>query len=96
MTTSSKIKSEIKNVVQNYKPADYSLWTIGITSELETRKEAHGTPKDWHNWEASSEAEARIVEDYFINEFPEEKSKRMNGGVGGDIDGRKAVYVYIF
>ena len=45
MTTSSKIKSEIKNVVQNYKPADYSLWTIGITSELETVKKLIVPPK---------------------------------------------------
>ncbi len=47
-------------------------------------------------WEADSESVAREVENYFLNEFPEKESERMKGGGGGDIDGRKSVFVYIF
>ncbi len=96
MASTSSIKASIKAVVNRYSPADYSLWTIGITSDLEGRKKAHGDPKDWHHWEADSLEVAREVETYFLNDFPEKEEDRMNGGTGGDIDNNKTVYVYIY
>lgn len=96
MASAATIKSEIKARVNSAETKDYSIWTIGITSDPETRKSTHGNPKYWMMWEANSEEVAREVENYFINEYPAEKSKRMKGGVGGDIDGRKTVYVYIY
>ncbi len=96
MASATTIKSRIKSRIEDSKNSTYSDWVIGITSEPVTRKKAHGDPKYWTMWDADSEKVAREVETYFLNEYPEEKSKRMKGGTGGDIDGRKTVYVYIY
>lgn len=96
MATTSAIKAAINKRVNDSKTVDYSIWTIGITTELATRKEAHGTPKYWEHWEADSLDVAREVENFFLNEYPEQKSKRMKGGTGGDMSPRKTAYVYIF
>ena len=45
------------------------------------------------NREADSLDIAREVENYFLNEYPEQESKRMKGGTGGDISQKKAVFV---
>jgi len=95
MASASTIKSEIRSRIENSK-SSYSQWVIGITSDLDGRKKFHDNPKYFKSWAADSEAVARNVEDYFINEYPASKSDRMKGGVGGNIDGRKTVYVYIF
>jgi len=47
-------------------------------------------------WEADSLDIAREVENYFLNEYPEQKSNRMKGGTGGDMSPYKTAYVYIF
>ena len=96
MATSSEIKMAIKKRINDSKVVEYSKWTIGITTELTTRKEAHGNPTYWQFWEADSLAIAREVEKFFLNEFPEQESKRMKGGTGGDMSPNKRVYVYIF
>ncbi|MBA7579355.1 hypothetical protein ES708_21225 [subsurface metagenome] len=64
----------------------YSLWTIGVTDDPNKRKEEHGNPKYWHQWDADSEQQARNVESYFMD-------KGMKGGTGGL---GSADYVYIF
>jgi len=96
MASTKEIKNAIKQRVNNSEKVDYFIWTIGITSEPEDRKKDHDNPKYWKMWEADSESVAREVTYCFRHEFPEEKTKRMKGGVGGDIDGRKSVFVYIF
>lgn len=94
--TENQIISEIKKRIENTKSPDYSIWTIGITTEPQERKKAHLDPKYWEQWTADSLEAARAVETYFLNEFPSKESERMKGGTGGDMDARKTAYVYIF
>ncbi len=82
MASESQIKSAIEKIVNGA----YSLWTIGVTDDPDKRKEEHGNPKHWHQWDADTEQEARNVESYFIK-------KGMKGGSGGL---GSADYVYIF
>ncbi len=94
--TTVELKEAIKKRVNNSKTVDYSIWTIGITTDPNERKEQHGNPKYWEIWKASSLNIAREVETYFLNEYPAEESKRMKGGTGGDMPENKTAYVYIF
>jgi hypothetical protein len=96
MATAASIKTAIKKRVDNSKTVDYSLWTIGITTDPDERKDNHNDPKHWQQWEADSLEIAQEVETYFINDYPEKKSDRMKGGTGGDMSARKTAYVYIF
>ena len=69
------------------------LYTIGITNDPARRKKEHEqdgeNTKYWHHWEADSKSVAEAVENHFIG-------KKMKGGTGGNTDGSKTVYVYIF
>ncbi len=94
--TKDQIIAAINQRVNNAKTKDYSIWTIGITSEPETRKKAHLEPKYWIQWTADSLETARAVETYFLNEFPSQEAKRVKGGTGGDMNARRTAYVYIF
>ena len=71
----------------------YDLWTIGITNDLARRKKDHRRDgKDvtkWHEYEADTLRVARNVEKHF-------RDKGMDGGLGGNVDENKTVYVYIF
>lgn len=91
-----QIADAIHDRVAHSQNADYSLWTIGITTEPNERKIAHGTPKYWHQWTADSLSIARRVETYFLNEYPTNKAGRMKGGTGGDMNANRTAYVYIF
>ena len=67
----------------------YRYWTIGITNDLDGRKEWHrnaGKNVDyWRGWPADTEGVARAVEKYFLD-------LGMNGGGGSTNPSR----VYIF
>ena len=69
-------------------------WTIGITNyPVERRKEhkADGKPvKYWECWKANDKGVAEAVERHWKHEMD------MKGGTGGNTDGSKPVYVYIF
>ncbi len=82
MASEGEIKQEIERIVNG----KYSLWTIGVTDDPSRRRQEHGNPKYWHQWDADTEQQARNVESYFLN-------KGMKGGTGGM---GKADYVYIF
>lgn len=96
MASTYAIRGAIKQIVGSITIPDYSAWTIGITTDPETRKEAHGNPPNWKIWTADSLAIAREIETYFLNDFPAKKSERMKGGTGGDMDENETAYVYIF
>lgn len=93
--TKDQIIAAIKARVDNSK-STYVDWTIGITTEPETRKRAHLDPKYWVQWTADTLAVARAVETYFLNDYPDRESARMTGGTGGDMAANKTAYVYIF
>ncbi len=64
----------------------YSSWYIGVTDNLERRKDEHGDPPNWDEWVADSEDDARSIERHFVD-------KGMNGDTGG---GKNPDKVYIF
>ena len=76
------IRGEIERLVGLFP----SAWTIGVTDSPFLRRVQHGTPSQWHDWNADSEQTARNIEAEFIR-------KGMKGGTGGP---GRADYVYIF
>jgi len=77
------ITQAIRDRVESAKPADYSLWTIGLTYFPNERKKQR-------EWIADSFSDAQGIESFFINE------KGMKGGKIEDFNEHKTVYVYIF
>ena len=73
----------ITDRVESAKPADYSLWTIGLTYFPNERKKQR-------EWIADSFSDAQGIESFFINE------KGMKGGNIEDFIEQKTVYIYIF
>jgi len=77
------ITQAITDRVESAKPADYSLWTIGLTQFPNERKKQR-------EWIADSFSDAQDIESFFINQ------KGMKRGTPEDLNARKTVYVYIF
>ncbi len=73
----------ITDRIESAKPADYSLWTIGLTHFPNERKR----PRQWI---ADSFSDAQDIESFFINK------KGMKGGNTEDLNDHKTVCVYIF
>ena len=73
----------ITDRVESAKPADYSLWTIGLTYFPEERKKQR-------QWIADSFSDAQSIESFFKNE------KGMKGGATEDSNDHKTLYIYIF
>src|SRR6266498_4619097 len=73
----------ITDKVESAKPADYALWTIGLTHFPADRKKQR-------QWIADSFSDAQGIEAFFIN------NKGMQGGTTEGFNGHKTVYVYIF
>jgi len=96
MANVTELKKAIKKRVENSKAVNYSIWTIGITTDPTGRKKQHNDPEYWKIWEADNLETAREVETYFLNEYPSDESKRMKDGTGGDMTENKTPYVYIF
>jgi hypothetical protein len=86
----SALKTAIESRVSSAQKVDYSIWTIGITDDLERRKTEHDNEgkntRYWNGWKADSETIARNVEKHFLD-------KGMKGGTGG---GDHPTFVYIF
>jgi len=86
----SDIIDAIDNQVRSIESKKYSIWTIGVTDDPDTRKDKHKQDGEnvnhWQRWNADSENDARDIEAHFIK-------NGMKGGTGG---GGKANYVYIF
>jgi hypothetical protein len=77
------ITQAITDRVESAKPADYSLWTIGLTYFPDERKKQR-------QWIADSFSEAQGIESFFINK------RGMKVGTTEDFNNHKTVYVYIF
>ena len=77
------ITQAITERVESVKPADYSLWTIGLTQFPEERKKQR-------QWIADSLSDAQSIESFFVNQ------KGMRGGANMDFNDHKTVYIYIF
>ena len=73
----------ITDKVESAKPADYSLWTIGLTHFPNEGKRQR-------QWIADSCSDAQDIKSFFIN------IKGMKGGTTEVLNAHKIVYVYIF
>ncbi|MCK4352566.1 hypothetical protein KAW65_04070 [candidate division WOR-3 bacterium] len=79
-------EENIMSAIKSHIGTAYSSWTIGVTDRPDERKQEHGNPKYWHQWDASTEAVARRIEKYFLDK----DCKGAGGGRG------EANWVYIF
>jgi hypothetical protein len=77
------ITQAITERVESVKPADYSLWTIGLTQFPEERKKQR-------QWIADSLSDAQSIQSFFVNQ------KGMRGGTNMDFNEHKTIYIYIF
>ena len=77
------ITQAIMDRVESAKPADYALWTIGLTHFPNERKKQR-------EWIADSFSDAQNIESFFIN------MKGMKRGTTEELSAHKTVYVYIF
>ncbi len=85
------IVGEIEARVMSENHKDYTIWTIGVTDDPNTRKSKHesdGKNVDfWTQWNADNEKDARDIESCYLEQ------KKMKGGTEGP---GTADYVYIF
>ena len=77
------ITQAITDRVESVKPADYSLWTIGLTQFPEERKKQR-------QWIADSLSDAKDIESFFVNQ------KGMKVEATMDFNDHRTVYIYIF
>jgi len=62
---SEKTEADIKDAVEKItKGQRYEVWTVGITDNVDLRREEHGRPTIWHFWTPESDAVATNVEAY--------------------------------
>ncbi|MFC1954686.1 hypothetical protein ACFLVZ_02550 [Chloroflexota bacterium] len=61
--TESAIKAAIEKITKGQR---YEVWTVGITDNVDLRREEHGRPTIWHYWTPESEEVAKNVEAYCV------------------------------
>ncbi len=81
-TKEADIKAAAEKLVGNRR---INVWTVGVTDNVDLRREAHGRPTIWHYWKPESEQAAKNVETYL-------KGKGMKGYTGA-ADGAHNVYI---
>ncbi len=81
-TKEADIKAAAEKLVGNRR---INVWTVGVTDNIDLRREAHGRPTIWHYWKPESEQVSKNVEAYL-------KGKGMKT-YSGAADGAKNVYI---
>ena len=85
--TAQDIVEQVEIRVRSLRSKRYEDWAVGVTGDASRRRAEHGHPWFWQQWEADTEAEARMVEARC-------RDKGMRAAAG---DQREAGgYVYIF
>lgn len=82
-TKEADIKKAIEKIVGDRR---INVWTVGVTDNVDLRREAHGRPTIWHYWHAENEKVAKNVEAHF-------KSKGMKGYTGSTGENAHNVYI---
>lgn len=80
--TESEIKAAVEKIVAGKR---IEVWSVGVTANVDLRREAHGRPTVWHFWQAENEQTAANIEAHF-------KAQGMKGFAG---DAETASNVYI-
>jgi hypothetical protein len=82
-TKEAEINAAIEKIVAGKR---INVWTVGVTDNVDLRREAHGRPTIWHYWHADSEAIAKNVEKAW-------KAKGMKGYTGTTGEAAHNVYI---
>jgi|GEM_PF-2051542 len=82
-TKEADIKKAVEKIVGDRR---INVWTVGVTDNVDLRREAHGRPTIWHYWHAESEQVAKNVETYF-------KGKGMKTFAGATGENAHNVYI---
>ncbi|MBI2851177.1 MAG: hypothetical protein HYX80_09125 [Chloroflexi bacterium] len=82
-TKEAEIKAAIEKIVGGRR---INVWTVGVTDNVDLRREAHGRPTIWHYWHAESEQVAKNVESHF-------KAQGMKGYSGASGENAHNVYI---
>mgnify|MGYP001568435429 CR=1 FL=1 len=82
-TKEAEIKAGIEKIVGGKR---INVWTIGVTDNVDLRREAHGRPTIWHYLHAENEATAKKMEAYF-------KGQGMKGYNGPSGENAHNVYI---
>ncbi len=82
-TKEAEIKAAIDKIVGGRR---INVWTVGVTDNVDLRRETHGRPTIWHYWHAESEQIAKNVEAFF-------KAHGMKGYSGSTGEGDHNIYI---
>jgi len=80
-----KTESDIKAAIEKLAGSRLEVWTIGITDNVDLRREEHGRPTIWHYWTPESEEVAKNMEAHF-------KGQGMKG-YSGEGTGKEHLYI---
>lgn len=58
-------EADIKAAIEKIASKRINVWTIGVTDNIDLRREAHGRPTIWYYWHAESEQAAKNLEAHF-------------------------------
>lgn len=78
--------SLISDIARVMYPVTYDKWTVGITDDLNARRNEQGNPPLWCGWPVGDEAVARAVKKCFVE----------HGAIAAGDGGAKPLYIYIF
>ena len=82
-TKEADIKAAIDKIIGGRR---INVWTVGVTDNVDLRREALGRPTIWHVWHVESEQVAKNVEAHF-------KAKGMKGYTGTSGEGAHSVHI---
>jgi len=91
MATATRIKINIQQEIAKYNHPR-NEWRIGVTKNLDDRKDSCGEPPTWKEWEAESIRDAQNIENFFLKVL----EPTLQGETNGELDSSNPTWVYIF
>ncbi|MCF6365234.1 MAG: hypothetical protein L3J35_03435 [Bacteroidales bacterium] len=93
-----KMNNSVKDIIQdiiniitdstgNTSSVNWKNWYIGLTVYPNQEKREHGKPAKWKYWKANSSADALKIQNYFLDKFPINLSRK---------NGKYDYFVYVF
>ena len=82
-TTEAEIVAAADKITKGQR---YEVWTVGVTDNVDLRREEHGRPTIWHVWHAENEQTAKNVEKAL-------QGKGMKAYTGNVGEGAHSVYI---
>lgn len=89
MANARQIARAIGVIIESSKPLE-KVWSIGITSDPEKRREELNSPALWNHWPANSLDEAKIVFEYYTRDM------MLQPDTGAEYSRGEKSYIYIY